>query len=326
MSLFSKALYIALQKVCFSIYNIIIFRNIYSLVLFWLEGFYAFFLTVYIVGKIKAAASYFYTNVRKRVFILNKEKYPDREHNELEVEFKSEKLSCQLMDTSDESPFTDLTLKLSKDHETDLFSFIFSAASQSTFLNLAVILAIEHVSTKLNFGLGLAMLYCLGLAFVLCFISSFKYMSLLLLDEPETEKNCDKVKKHVIMYDTVDFVCVVETKRVVGTPLPELSVEFKNVSAKYASHVGRVAEYYAKEWCKEGETYAEEGKTLLVVDRFRFVFPDYYDLNYQLSNALRASGYSKLESWTEFRILPLCELGVNVFANFKSQKLKNKNK
>jgi hypothetical protein len=314
LGLVGDALKIALQKVAYSIYNIIIFRNIYSFVLVWIDGFFGFVVTVYLVGKLKSVVYNFYLDVRRRAYFINKQKYPNREHNGIDFEFDAKKLTCQEIDSESEKTL----LKSKQNLEADLFNFVFSSALQSSFLSLVVIIAIEYFSTKYELGLVLSIFYCVGLAFVLCFISTFRYMALIANKSNSNGNESKKLKKYVIMYDNVAFVCLV--RATVDLALPELSVEFENMSAKYANQIGKVVEFYAKNNCKETDTFVEDENSnkMVVMDRFKFIFPDYYDLNNEFTSAMRTLGYKKDESWAEFRILPLCNLNVNVFTNFQS--------
>jgi hypothetical protein len=312
IGLVSDALKIALQKVSVSIYNIIVFRNIYSLVLSWLDGFFAFVVTVYIVGKVKTFAQNFYTDVRRKVFLINKQK--NLKQNGIDFEFDPKKLTCQQIDETNEQ-----TLLACKSPETDLFNFIFGAASQSSLLNLVVIISIEYFNTKFKLGLALSIFYVVGLAFLLCFISSFRYMSLVAKKSSTNECGSrTNSRKYLIMYDGLDFVCFIRTT--VDLNLPELSVELENFSAKYSNKIGEIVEFYAKNYCNEAGTLVqdEEHDRMVVVDRFKFTFPDYYDPNYELTNMLRKLGYKKERSWVEFRVLPLCNLNSNVFTNSQS--------
>ena len=323
MLLLTDALRIALGKVAQSIVNIFIFRYMFAVSKIFMQGFFGFIVTVFLMNKIKSFAIRFWTGVRRNMLIKQ-----GREEEAAEFDAKHfsrlDMDACNVPDDCVNSTIlTTLCQVINKNSQSDLFSYIFSSASQSSLLSLLVILSIEHLNSSLQYNLIYSILYCVSLAFILAFGSSLRYMNLIGSGGARSEKSSSSSpsllisRKHLVMYKQ-DFVCQVESSANLAER--EITIEFKNLSANYSSRIDSLVVYYIKT-----HVNIDEGQenVISIFDKCQVIVPDYYNFNFVFTNGLKKCGMTKTESWTEFRLCPLVDFGVSVFRNIDSKK-KNK--
>lgn len=188
MLLFTDAVKIATEKVIQSILNIFIFRNIYSATRIWLSGFYAFFLTIYISSKLRALGVKIFRQAKNLLF-------PDLKKYDIEFD-KANLESINLAEPNQEQvQLIDEFIKKNKENaQIDLFSCIFGSSSQSSLLNLFIFVAIEYLNDKYFENLLVSCLFCISIAFILCFGSSFRYSQIITQEWSDWLEELDSAK------------------------------------------------------------------------------------------------------------------------------------
>lgn len=303
-----NALRIALSKVVISVVNIFIFRNIYGIAGKHVHGFYAFIITVFLVGKIKT----YWSRLIESVFT--------------KVKFDPTRFSR--LDVTD--PPRDFYHKATASFHTDLFSYIFGSASQSSVINLFVIIAIEQLCSSYGFSIYKSMLYCVGVAFFILFGSSWSYMSLLYEDWNKYVEKLDAGdvtnRKHAVLYGQ-DLVCLVDSN--LNMQNKEISIEFKYLSAKYVNHVSDLVDYYVKNHVnlpKEENTDMDAAQPQVMafgfIENYSFIVPDYFDQNFSMSSTLRKYKFRRTEGWTEYNMFVWVGMEKSIYKNRSDKKKK----
>ncbi len=87
------------------------------------------------------------------------------------------------------------------------------------------------------------------------------------------------------------------------------TVELKFLNSSYADRLGEVVEYYVmKHVDLIGDTTSEY---------FDFVVADFYNGGQAFANRVRKSKMVKVESWTEFILMPMVNFSVSIYSNKK---------
>ncbi|CAF0706264.1 unnamed protein product [Brachionus calyciflorus] len=343
MLMLTDALKIAFQKVFLSIANIFLFRNIFTIIKYWLSGFYAFFVTIFITNKIRNWAFDLYTKVKFKLF---------PEWEKYEIKFDKSKIdSINLIENKDESEIIENFIKTNKEtFQNDLFTYIFSSSSQSTVINLIAIIAIEYLNTNYFENIILSILTCVGVAFILCFGASFKYSSILTtewsdiiqkISSSEIQKASHKSKKILFVYNREldgrkfkDNVCLWWCNY--DSHNKTVRVELKFLSAAYSNFVAEIISNFILVHILGQQNEGDNESSLLTSnnqtpstssnknDKFDILVPDYYDQSFVVTNALRKLGFKKQDSWKEFKLFPMVDFKISSFTNFDSKKIKNK--
>jgi hypothetical protein len=345
MLILTDAIKISIERVIQSILNIFIFQHVFSFTKLYLNGFIAFCVTLYLVAKLKAYAyKYVYVKLRnKAAKALKQEKFCIEEEEMLFIDSELQILDLNLGSSSlEQIIFNTINSMIEKNFHKDLFNFIFSSASQSSLLNLVVIILIEYLANKFEINFFLSMLYCLSFAFVLCFVSSLNYASILsdewlnennkqqpqFSDEKQAEEEENDfmknmsfltrdgrvLKKEIIMYKG-EIISLLELK--FDLSKQEICIEFRFIAAKYANRVGNLVKHVIANDVHKDESETSSGliDSSSFKNSFSFVVPDYYNINNEFTKALKRSGFSQTEKWTEFRLIPLIDFKKSLFTN-----------
>lgn len=331
------ALKIATEKVIQSIINIFIFRNVYSTTQIWLSGFYAFIATLYITSKIKSYGFKLFKRVKYSLV-------PDLEKYELKFDkscLESINLNDDLANRQD--LINDFSKNCKQNSQNDLFSYIFGSSSQSSLLNLIVIIAIEYLNSNYFQNILLSTLCCVSLAFFICFGASFSYSSILskewseALDElnSNTDKSNSSLKSKKILFiykrelngaTIKDYACLWWSKY--DAHSKTIKVELKFLSSLYLNNIEDLLDHFVSNHMSLHETVEEQTQASLLVndnkkiEKYCVSVPDYYDLGHVLSNRLKKMKFKSKDSWVEFRLFPLIDFKINVFdsTEFKKEK------
>lgn len=334
----TDALKIAIQKVFISIINIFIFRHVFSITKQWLSGFFAFIATIFISNKIRTKGYEILRTIKFKAF---------PEWEKFEIKFDKAKIdSISLINNSTNKEIIENFIKTEKKtFQNDLFSYIFGSASQSTILNLIIIIAIEYLNSKYFENIIFSLISCVGVAFVLCFGASFKYSSILseewsnLLQKIETDeiqKASYKSKKILYIYNRE--IGSEKRKEIIGlwwcqydSHTKSIKVQLKFLSASYSEFLNEIVNHFVTSNVN-GSVNEELDSTLLTSnnqvqeepknEKYEFLVPDYYDNGLKFTNALRKLGFKKQDSWKEFKLFPSVDFKISLFNNsdFKKNK------
>lgn len=342
MLMLLDALKIAIYRVSLSIVNIFLFRNVYSLCKMFMGGFYAFVLTVYVSSKIRR-------KIRERYAVVREKMAKERGQKM----FKFDETSLQSIDLDqDLSTFQKFIDYVRKNSESDLFNCMFIASSESSLISLLTILGVEHLNSRYDLSLTMSIFYSVGVSFLLCFGSSFKYMQMLMAEwviELETIFSNSQTKKEqgeghsklrkILLTHTNPFDKSVEY---VGLWLSKYDshrnankVELKFLTPNYADYIQNLFNFYAKhhmklEKLKENEENVEllQGERTNKIENYELYVPDYYNGGGHtklFEKQAKEMGFTSQESWTEFRLFPGVNFNINVYLNTGKQKKQKTN-
>ena len=343
MSILTKALRIATEKVLSTIFNIVVFRNVYSLIQMWLSGIYAFIAVIYITPYVKGIFWLFYSNFRSA--FMPKKVAKEKLHSFDKKFLKSTRLN--FAEENDQilklqSSFLD---KMKIQSQIDLFSYIFMCSSKSALLNLVTIIGVEYVHSNYEYNIVYSIFYCVSITFVICFGASLRYSSILSqewLDFLNTATSAKKItsspKSEIILmtYEKEDselefvcmWVCDHDSKKKCE------NVELKFLSSTFAKNLKDLIEFYAtnhlvlkekaidKAPSEEKSSLLDEQEPILIEKdeqiepkKYNLFLPDYYDDELVLSKFVKSIGFKGKESWKEFNIFPLIDVKVNAYTN-----------
>lgn len=342
MSILKKALRIATEKVLTTIYNIVVFRNVYSFIQMWLSGMYSFIAVIYITPYVKSIIWLIYSSFRSAFM-------PKTVANEKLLAFDKKFLKSNTLNLSDNSYLG----QMKSQSQIDLFSYIFACASKSALLNLLTIIGVEYVHSNYNYNIVYSILYCVSITFVICFGASLRYSSILSGEWLEflnaKKQSSPKSENIIITYERedaqVEFVCIWtcihDSKRKCE------NLELKFLSSAFSKNLKELIEFFAENHLtlKEKQidattvnTTNEETSSLLTEQKtieikreeefepkkYNLFLPDYYDDELVFSKFVKSLGFKPKESWKEFNIFPLIDIKVNTYTNVPD--LKNSKK
>lgn len=319
------ALKISSEKIIVSIINIVVFRFILDCVQKWvLTGAAALFLTIYISGQARVII---FNNINKLRRKLNR-----KSSNQI-YDFDAKNLTSTQMKLN-ESINSDLSLE--PNCQKDLFYYIFNSSSNSALLNLITMISIEILHNKYQFTIIASIFYCVSVAFVVLFAAGYRYSSIVskeYLNLSNSQKSTGLFDLICVYYtdssDRKELVCIWTS--LLDHKTSKKTIELKFLSAKYASHLSNLTEFFASNQMKLKnaiqpavgvETQMEEQ----VVEYYTVLIPDYYDIGLILSNTVKKLGFTQISSWTEFILFPGINFKINTFSNcLKDEKNKKIN-
>lgn len=328
------ALKISSEKVFVSIINILVFRFIYDQVRNRITtGFFAFFITIYVSGQ---ARSFIFNSIKsiKKKFINSKKS------NHID-DFKPSNLSSSEIELNDLKRIIS-NYGLEFKCQRDLFSFIFNSSTNSSLLNLIIMISIELIHSKYGIDIPTSILYCISVAFVVMFGSSYRYSTVTSQECLEffQNKKLSHIAKFVPVYYNrgeelnKELVCV-------WTCLNEskddsYKIELKFMSSVYSAFQKDIFDFYAINHLKlvkpdkkptneadENQIIQEEEEDFKI-ENYTLAIPDYYDTGLIFSNAVKKLGFKLVTSWTEFIFLPGISFKLSTFTNILMQDDKNK--
>ena len=355
MIILSKAIKIAVEKVFSTIFNIVVFRNVYSFVQIWLSGIYAFIAVIYITPYVKGAILAVISNIRATLAPKS------LQEDKLNI-FNKQSLNSVELNTTKETNSSIATIQSSflesmkTQSQIDLFSYIFTCSSKSSLLNLATIIGVEYVHSNYEYNIVHSILYCVSITFVICFGSSLRYSSILsnewvafLQGASPSSSSIKKIRKEILItYEkdiskaNTEFVCLWTSNYNEETKME--NIELKFLSSKYSSHLKDLVEYYVENHLilkEKSETSNLAAETMAdsqvqssqILDRtsefeakhYTLLLPDYYDDGMVLTNMAKKIGFKNTDSWKEFNIFPLIDIKIHSYTNYFID-LKNKKK
>jgi hypothetical protein len=215
-------------------------------------------------------------------------------------------------------------------------SYIFTSSSESSIINLIVIIAIESLTSKYELTLIQSILICVLHAFVVCFGASYRYSSLLFNESKEVL--ADSSRNILIVYnrkiDNVinqEFVCLFRSNKEKNSKT--IRVEMKYLSPKYASKIGQLFEFYSSNHMSLKESQpqqnASQEDSLISQNNennynykkpelYNFVVNDYYNIGFILTNTIKKHGFKSIKSWVEFRIFPSIDFKTHIYSNINN--------
>jgi hypothetical protein len=240
---------LAVEKVIGTILNIIVFRHTFAFTKEWLNSYIAFFVTIYLVGKITGLVYYIYMRIRKA--LLPKSLPSDDET------FEANYLeSVNLSENDNRSKYATLIERMKFECVNNLFMYVFSSAMQSTIMSLGTIISIEYLNSNYEYTLIHALALCVSISFLICFASSMRYASV--IGKEWTKKSTDaagdkneetqalivynKSKKQNADVSEKDYVCLWISK--LDSETKRHNVELKFLSSKYADNFLQIVEFY----------------------------------------------------------------------------------
>lgn len=330
-----NALALSIKRIIVSLINIILFRFVYEFVRSRLiTGVMGFMIAMYSCDYIRKFAYKQYSALRKRTMLNSK--------NSKIHEFNPKNLESTTVDYNQFETLTDLadtplkkTLVSFKEHahakcKNDLFDFIFNAATHSFFLSFATMIGIEYVQSTYQYGVIVSILYCASLPFIVCFGSSYRYSSIVCEDwlemfEPKQNRSHTFSKKSgqtLVFYNKSkqqvtgeevsteiarEFVCLWSSLYDVKTKVT--TIELKFMSSAFADNLNEIVYYYL---CRHVDMSSDTTN-----EYFDFVIADFYNTGSAFSNQVKKSKLQKLESWTEFILMPMINFSVSIYSNKK---------
>jgi hypothetical protein len=350
MLILTKALKIATEKVLSTIFNIIVFRNVYSFIQMWLSGVYAFIAVIYVMPYVKRAIWVIYSSIRS--VCMPKTVSNEKLHSFDKKFLKSTNINLNKDDRSIlENKFLD---RMQTQSQIDLFSYIFTCASKSALLNLLTIIGVEHVHSNYGYNIVYSIVYCVSITFVICFGASLRYSSILSREWLDILKNATTTKKSSLILITYEreedgaqgeFVCMWTCSHD-GKSKSE-NVDLKFLSSVYSRNLKELIEFFAEKHLalkdivsesssstssilsdkeevvvvkKAGEEVEEKIKS----KKYNLFLPDYYDDELVFSKHVKSMGFKSKECWKEFNIFPLIDIKVNAYTNEPDLKTKKK--
>ena len=355
MLLLTSALKIATEKVLSTIYNIVVFRNVYSLIQIWLSGVYAFIAVVYITPRVKEVIATVFRRLKSvfvpRIVLAEQRNAFDRKYlRSVELDLRNE---ASLNDET--SPFLE---RVRTQSQSDIFSYIFTCSSKSSLLNLFTIIAVEYLHSTYEYNVVYAIFCCVCVTFVICFGASFRYASILSdewLEFLENEKTAAK-KQHqsgkskniLLVYekeeDTIphakEFVCLWTCKYDSESRIS--TVELKFLSAKFSKNLKDLIEFYAEKHLvleqpatvpptttttTENVSLLEEEHAIVVkAQNYKLILPEYYDEDLALTKCAKSKGFKNDATWKEFNIFPLIDVKISTYSNYSTDTRVSKKK
>jgi hypothetical protein len=310
MTLFKKALAIATEKVASTIFNIVIFRNVYSFVQLWLSGVPAFMAVIYVTPYVKRVMWQSYEFV-KRVAASPTQLAVSSDFNENNL---------KVYDTSTNPQATLLLQQMTNDSRINLFTHIFTTSSKSSLLNLLTIIGVEHLHSSHGHNIVAAILYCVSVTFVICFAASLRYSSL--LSREWSESLLHPSSSHLIVYgDHDEPICLWTLSQSRGGDQVE-TIDLKFLSSKYSPRIVSLFEAYVKSAGLIVETRSghqdQSSQSKVTMKTCDFIVSDYYDDDLVYSGLLvKSHGFKLKEEWKEFGIFPFIDLKTRVYTNGK---------
>lgn len=311
------ALKLSSEKVFGSIINIIIFRFVYDLITKWVvTGAGAIFLTIYTTNQVRAAMSKMHKSFKRNLCLKQNKPYE---------EFDSKKLSSEQVKLN-QSLKTEYNLD--SKCQKDLFSHIFNSGSNSSLLNFITIIAVEYIHNNYGLSIPLSIFYCVSIAFVIIFVSSLRYSSIIskeCLSLLETQNDLLDLTE-VFYTDSLnnkELVCIWTS--LLDPKTNKKKIELKFLSSKYSSNLNDIMEYYATNHMKLKPNEPNQGESE-EVEYYSIIIPDYYDIGLIFSNKVKNLGFKQISSWTEYILFPSVNYKLSIYANLSKQEEKMKKK
>ncbi len=223
---------------------------------------------------------------------------------------------------------------------TVLLSYIFTSSSESSIINLIVIIAIESLTSKYELTLLESISICILHAFVICFGASYRYSSLLFNESKEilieTSKNVLIVyERKINNVMNQEVVCLFRSNK--ERQSKTIRIEMKYLSSKYRSKISQLFDHYSSNHMVLKEQTVQntiQTQDSLIVDNsennnnkkpelYNFIVNDYYNISFSLTNTVKKHGFKSIKSSVEFKIFPSIDFKTHIYSNINSNSKKN---